>query len=128
MAPATPTIIKHQITTPRGTDPRQHSTSISPPRGGPYLFGPLSLAHLAPRRAPPHVAPPPDEALGGADGRHGGPDVEVEDGLAGELGLARVVVDDVADLLGLAVDVAGDEPVVAIEGGLRTVGSLAPCD
>lgn len=110
------------ITTPRGHPPRQHSASIGLPR-----LIPLRLAHLAPRRAPPHVAPPPDEALGGADGRHGGPDVEVEDGLAGDLGLARVVVDDVADLLGLAVDVAGDEPVVAVKGGLRTVESLASC-
>lgn len=82
----------------------------------------LPLADLGARGLPPDVAAPPDETLRCAEGRHGRADVEVEHRLvAVGVGLAGVVVDDVADLLGGAADPAGDEPVVAVEGGLGPV-------
>lgn len=76
---------------------------------------------VTPYRLPPHVGAPADDALGSAQRRGRGPDIEVEDGLSGRFRLAGVVVDDVADLLLLAVDVAGDVPVVTIKREVSSV-------
>lgn len=82
------------------------------------------LAVVAADGLPPHVRAPSDDALGRARKGRGGTHVEVEDGLAGGLGLPRVVVDHVAHFLLLAVDLAGDEPVVSIERGLGSTGIM----
>lgn len=73
------------------------------------------LALVASDGLPPYVAAPADDSLGRALHCCGRPHIEVEDGLACGLRLARVVVDDVSDLLRLSIDVSGDEPVVAIK-------------
>lgn len=86
------------------------------------LLGPaLLLPGLKASGTPPDVAAPSDEALRRA-GRGGSrAHVEVEDGLAGGLRRTGVVVDDVADLLLLAVDVSLDVPVVAIKRRLSPI-------
>lgn len=83
----------------------------------------VALPRLAAGRSPPNIAAPAHQPLSGAGGRDGGANVEIEDGLAGGLGRAGIVVDDIADLPMLAVDGAGDEPVVAVEGRLGAVCS-----
>lgn len=98
---------------------------------GTSLLRPLvGLAYHPSRGLPPDVAAPSHHPLNGACRGKGGPDVEEEDGLAGRLWRTAVVVDNVAHLLLLSVDVSGDVPVVAVERGLGAVILLAlhtPC-
>lgn len=76
------------------------------------------LPRIAPRCLPPHVATPSNDSLGGAERRGCWPDVQIEDGLAGGLGLSRVVVDDITYLFLLAVVVSRYVPIMAVKGGL----------
>lgn len=88
----------------------RHSLRGSPePRLG-VLLPPVAADGL-----PPHIRAPSDNALGCALRSHGGADIQVEDGLACDLGLTRVVVDNISDLLLLAVDISGNIPIVSVE-------------
>lgn len=75
----------------------------------------VGFADWAARRPPPYVSAPPHHPFHRAGRGHGGPDVEVEDGLARRLWWCRVEVDHIANLLLRTVHVARDIPVVAIE-------------
>lgn len=100
--------------------PPQCCRSITPPNG--HFSRRLLLRHLslltrlAALCSPPYIATPAHQPLGGARRCQSWADIEVEDGFTSRLGLPGVVVDDVADLLLLAVDVARDVPVVTIKG------------
>lgn len=79
------------------------------------------LSYVATDGLPPHVATPADDSLGGSQRRSGGADIEVENRLiviVYLLSLARVVVNDVSNLLLLAIDLARDVPVVSVKGRL----------
>lgn len=78
----------------------------------------VGLTDHSARSLPPDIAAPPHHPLNSAGWCEGGPNVEEEDGLAGRLGRAAVVVDNVAHLLLLAIDVSSDVPVVTVERGL----------
>lgn len=80
----------------------------------------VGFSYFASGGFPPYVAAPSEHPLHSARGRHGRSDIEVEDGLAGGLWLAAVVVDDIAYFLRVAVGVPGDVPVVTVEGRLRS--------
>lgn len=69
---------------------------------------------------PPHVCAPSDNTLSRALRCCCRSNVQHKGGLSISLGLARIVVNDIADLLALSIDLSGDVPVVAIE---RWLGS-----
>lgn len=73
------------------------------------------LSLVASDSLPPDVCTPSDNALGGASWSGGRSDVEVEDRFTSWLRFTGVVVDDISDLLSLAVDISGDVPVVAVK-------------
>lgn len=79
------------------------------------------LPSVTANRLPPYISTPSDESLRGTQGRKGWSNIEEENGLSGGIGLARIVIDNVSDLLLLAVDVSRDVPVVSVE---RRLGSM----
>lgn len=70
---------------------------------------------------PPDICGPTDDSFSSTSGRGGRTDVEIEHGLAAGFGLARIVVNDVANLLLLTVDMPGDVPIVSVKRHLDTV-------
>lgn len=82
---------------------------------------PCGLSGVAARGSPPYIRAPSDQTFGGAAERSCRTHIEIEDRLAGWLRWSLVVVDDVADLGLLAIDGAGDEPVVTVERRLSAV-------
>jgi hypothetical protein len=74
------------------------------------------LTRLTALCSPPYIATPAHQPLGSSRRCHSRAHIEVEDGFASRLGLPGVVVDNVADLLLFAVDVARDVPIMTIKG------------
>lgn len=66
----------------------------------------ILLSLVAPDGFPPHICAPSNNALGRASRSSGRPDVKVEDRFTSGLRFAGVIVDDVADLLFLAIDLS----------------------
>lgn len=85
----------------------------------------VGLAYYSSRGSPPDVATPSHHPLNCAGWSEGGSNIEEENGLAGRLGRAAVVVDHIAHLLLLPVHVSSNVPVVAVERGLGTGNMLA---
>ncbi len=56
--------------------------------------------------------------------REGRANIEVEDGLSRRLGFSGIVVDDIANLLPLSVDVARDVPIMSIERRFRPESTM----
>lgn len=78
----------------------------------------LLLADITPGSLPPYVGSPSKHSLDSLCRGHCWADVEIEDGLAVLIRLSRIVVDNIANLFLLAIDVARNVPVVAIKGEL----------
>lgn len=76
----------------------------------------LLLANAASRGSPPDITAPAKQALRRSRWCHRGSNIEEEHGLTSGFGRGRVEIDHISNLLFLAVDVARDEPVVAIKG------------
>lgn len=74
---------------------------------------------------PPGIGAPANNALGRAQRSSSGTHVEEENRLAVSLRLARVIVDDISNLLPLPVDLSCNVPVVSVERGLGTGNKLA---
>lgn len=100
-----------------------HSFNSSPAHLSPSLFFLLLLPpHGSPTSPTPHIATPSHHPLHRSCWRiNGRSDIEVENRLAGRFGRGGVVVNHVADFFGsrsgILRVVAGDVPVVAVEGG-----------
>lgn len=101
--------------------PRTSSTVPAPSLQGRLVLGQLVLLpHIPSLCPPPDISPPTHSSLNSSGWGECGTNIEVEHGFTSRLGLSGVVIDDIADLLLLAVDVAGHIPVVSIE---RWLGS-----
>lgn len=69
---------------------------------------------------PPGIGTPANDTLGGTQGCSGRTHIEEEDRVTVGIGLARVIVDDVSNLLPLAVDLSRNVPVVSVKWRLGT--------
>jgi len=80
----------------------------------------ILLVPVAADGLPPSIGTPANDTLGGTQGRSGRTHIEEEDRVTVGIGLARVIVDDVSNLLPLAVDLSRNVPVVPVKGRLGT--------
>lgn len=80
----------------------------------------ILLVPVAADGLPPGIGTPANDALGGTQGRGGRTHIEEEDRVTVGIGLARVIVDDVSNLLPLAVDLSRNVPVVSVKWRLGT--------
>jgi hypothetical protein len=76
----------------------------------------ILLVPVAADSLPPGIGTPANDTLGGTQGRGGRTHIEEEDRVTVGIGLARVIVDDVSNLLPLAVDLSCNVPVMSVKG------------
>lgn len=83
------------------------------------------LMPVAANGFPPSIGTPADDTLGCAQRSSGRAHIKEEHGLAVGVGLTRVVVNDISNLLLLAVDISCDVPVVSVKWRLGARKGLA---
>jgi hypothetical protein len=80
----------------------------------------ILLVPVAANGLPPGISTPANDTLGGTQGCSGRTHIEEEDRVAVGIGLARIIVDDISDLLPLAIDFSRNVPIVSVKGRLGT--------